>query len=110
MNLVLDGSVQLCYCPEIMDEYERVLAYEKLNIDQETQKEVIEDLKKIGESVVPVDSNVEFGNDPSDKVFYDTAITRDAILITGNMKHFTHVPHSGRVMTPAEFLQVHLKP
>ena len=105
MGMVLDGDLQLYYSTEILKEYERVLAYEKLNIDKEIQREVIEDITEIGESVVPVDSKVDFSNDPSDKVFYDTARTCGAVLVTGNVKHFNHVPHPDCVMTPAEFMQ-----
>jgi len=41
-------------------------------------------------------------SDESDRVFYDTAKTIGAILVTGNIKHY---PDEPLIMTPAVFMK-----
>jgi predicted nucleic acid-binding protein len=41
--------------------------------------------------------------DEDDRVFYDTATASEAVLVTGNIRHFPAEPF---VMTPADFLSV----
>jgi predicted nucleic acid-binding protein len=40
--------------------------------------------------------------DEKDRIFYDTAKQRNAILITGNIKHF---PEEDFIMSPKDFLE-----
>ena len=39
--------------------------------------------------------------DEADKKFYEVALAANAVLVTGNTKHF---PRNKRIVTPAEFL------
>ena len=41
MDLISYKKLQLFYCPEILDEYVRVLAYEKLNLSEQAQYKAI---------------------------------------------------------------------
>ena len=66
------------------------LANLKINIEHKT--------KFCAESVL---SKVLF-TDESDRKFYDTAKSNEAILITGNKKHF---PDESFILSPFEFLQ-----
>ena len=100
MNLVADREIQLFYCPEILDEYKRVLAYEKLDIPATAQSKAIEGIRKLGESIEPTISTIPLV-DETDRAFYDTAKESDAILVTGNIKHF---PNEAFIITPADFL------
>ena len=52
-----------------------------------------------GTLIEPVVSNIYLPHEP-DRVFYDAAKTAEAILITGNIKHF---PKESFVMTPPDF-------
>ena len=97
-----DEQVQLFISEEILFEYEEVLSRKHLNIPDKVQKSIIKSIRKVGLELMPTPSYVSF-SDESDRVFYDTAITADAILITGNKKHY---PTENFIMTPAEFLQM----
>jgi len=43
-----------------------------------------------------------FSSDEDDRIFYDTAKSANAVLVTGNKKHY---PDESFIMTPAEFLE-----
>ena len=103
MNLISDNKIQLFYCSKILDEYIRVLAYQKLNIAPQTQKNIITAIESIGVLVEPTISNISF-LDESDRVFYDVARSSKAILITGNLKHY---PTDEFIKTPTEFLTMY---
>lgn len=102
MNRIAEGTVTLCYSADILQEYERVLAYERLGFSAEIQKAAIDDIKNIGESVVPTVSSIAFA-DESDRVFYDTAKEAEAYLITYNLKHY---PSEQHIIEPAQFLTI----
>jgi len=101
MDLVSDKIIQAYYSNEILDEYRKVLAYERLKIEPKKQAEIIEKIKEIGILIKPEKSKISLP-DESDRVFYDTAKAAAAILITGNIKHF---PNEDFIKTPAEYLQ-----
>lgn len=101
MNLISYGELQLFYCPEILNEYKKVLAYERLSIPVQAQNKAIEGINKLGMLVEPVASTLSL-RDETDRIFYDTARTIGAILITGNIKHF---PAESFIMSPTAFLE-----
>ena len=61
---------------------------------------MIDNIKKFGKAITTDKSTVALP-DESDRIFYDVARASEAILITGNTKHFPNEPF---IMTPAEFL------
>jgi len=93
-------KLQVFYSGAILDEYKRVLAYERLNIPKEKQNAVIGTLRRFGIPIEPTVSTTPM-TDETDRVFYDTAKTSGAILITGNIRHYPAMPF---IMTPADFL------
>ena len=99
MELVSEQVIQAYYNDEILDEYKRVLAYKKLKIEPEKQEEVIEKIKEISILIKPKVSNIPIP-DESDRIFYDTAQAAEAILITGNIKHYPNEPF---IMAPADY-------
>ena len=105
MNLISDKQIQLFYCPAIMDEYKRVLAYEKLSITTQTQRSVVNAIEELGIMIKPAAGDIPLP-DESDRVFYDTARISGSILITGNIKHY---PTEAFVMTPTAFLTAYEK-
>ena len=100
MNLVSDKQIQLFYSSVILDEYKRVLAYKKLNIITQTQRRIIDVIEDLGTLIEPTASDIIL-HDESDRIFYDVARASEAILITGNLKHY---PAEIFIMTPADFL------
>jgi len=101
MNLVSYKELQLFYSIYILNEYKKVLAYEKLKIPVETQIKIINSISKLGILIEPVISKMPLP-DETDRIFYDTAHTSEAYLVTGNIKHF---PIESLIITPARFLE-----
>lgn len=103
MGLVSDGEIQAYYSNEILDEYKRVLAYERLKINLEKQVEIIEKIKEQGILIKPDDKSEIPFTDESDRIFYDTAKAANAYLITGNIRHY---PEEWHILTPARFVEI----
>ncbi|MCL2603028.1 MAG: putative toxin-antitoxin system toxin component, PIN family [Defluviitaleaceae bacterium] len=100
IHLIPDGKIVPCYCEEILREYNAVLSRPRLSFSQHQIDELINNIRKYGKAVIPKKSAVPF-TDESDRFFYDTALAGQAILITGNAKHYPTEPF---IMTPVEFL------
>jgi predicted nucleic acid-binding protein len=100
MMKVSYGELRPIYSQEILDEYTRVLAYDRLNISQTTQDKVIEGIRKKGKLVKPNISTTPLTHE-DDRIFYDAAKENGATLITGNIKHYTT---ESFIMTPADFM------
>ena len=103
MRLISDQKLQLVLCREILDEYKRVLAYNKLRIDPKIQDEAIAKITGLGIVTESVAGNRPMP-DEDDRIFYDTARAAGAVLITGNLKHYPAEPF---IMAPADFLLLH---
>ena len=99
-DLVFNGEVEMFFSAEILDEYERVLSYEKLNIAPMTKAGIIKSIHELGSLVEPIARNMPIP-DEDDRIFYDTAKESGATLITGNIKHYPTEPF---IMTPSDFL------
>jgi len=103
INLVANSKrLKMFYSIDILSEYKRVLAYERLNIPKDTQSIVVKMITAFGILINPPISNIQMP-DETDRTFYDTATVSSSILITGNIKHF--LPESF-IVTPAEFLEI----
>ena len=100
MDLVSEEQIQPCYCTEIISEYSRVLAYPKFGLSTQVQAIIIHEIIALGIPVTPNTSTIPLQHE-DDRIFYDTAKTGGAVLITGNIKHF---PGEPIIMTPSEFL------
>lgn len=98
--IINDDEVLLFYSPGILAEYEQVLSYSRLSIDQDQSARVVRQVRSIGCMIDPIISE-GFMSDESDRIFNDTARMSNAILVTGNVKHF---PDEACIMTPAAFL------
>ena len=102
MRMLDNGGAQIYYCQNILDEYKKVLSYERLKIDKSTQRDIIAKVKENGVLINPPKSDVPMP-DESDRIFYDTAKRAGAVLITGNMKHYPSEPF---IMTPTVYLNI----
>jgi len=98
--MLTQREFQLYYSEEILREYKRVLAYPRLNIAALEQVKMLTLIEKVGVLIAPSASTVHFV-DESDRIFYDTARAANAVLVTGNLKHF---PNEDFIMNPADFL------
>jgi len=104
LALVIDGSLLLCYDAEIIVEYEEVLSRPHLafRFAESRVDEIIGKIKADGLCVVVKPSTMPLV-DEDDRCFYDVAKSCNAILITGNAKHYPVEPF---IMSPAGFLDL----
>jgi putative PIN family toxin of toxin-antitoxin system len=107
MRLILENpgplnQLKFCYNLAIIDEYEGVISRPKFasSVDKNKARRFIDLLTASGISHTPVPGSIAF-QDESDRIFYDTAKTSGAVLVTGNLKHY---PKEAFIMNPAEFL------
>lgn len=100
MAMVLNGLIKPCYDYRILSEYRAVLSRPKFKFREDEVKDLIGFIETVGVSVVPEPLDVDF-TDEADKKFYEVAKHCNAVLITGNTKHFPEEPF---VMTVTDFL------
>jgi putative PIN family toxin of toxin-antitoxin system len=103
VDMVLDEKFCIYYSLEILTEYEDVLHRERLNLNLDKVEYLLDAIRTAGVYVFHKESDISLP-DEDDRVFYDVAKSNDAILITGNTKHF---PEEDFILTPAEFLDSH---
>jgi len=102
INLFKEKQFNLFYCYEIIDEYRDVLFREKLGLNENDVNNLLDIIMLSGFPVTP-DSIDIILPDEDDRIFYNTAMTAGAYLVTGNIKHF---PDEAMILTPAEFLEI----
>jgi len=100
--VAVNDSMQIYYSHAILDEYKRVLSYERLNLSDEKQTRAVNLIEKNGMCVQPETSDIPLP-DESDRIFYDTAKAVNAYLVTGNLKHY---PEESQIVTPARFVEI----
>lgn len=105
LEKVIDGTYTLCYNEEIIDEYKTVLSRKKFNIEKTKISYLISFIRLKGIYILECKKSSISFPDESDRVFYDIAMQSDAILITGNTKHF---PKHKHIITVATFYNRYL--
>ena len=101
-RMFLTGALALVFSADIFAEYQDVLHRPRLQIPANDAEIVLAAILQYGEKIEPTPS-VNTMIDEDDRVFYDTAKTAGAYLITGNTKHYPQEPF---VLTPTEFLEL----
>jgi len=102
--LIIDAfkekQFNLFYNSEILAEYYDVLCRDKFGLPVEDIDELLEQIKNIGVPIMPVFSDISF-MDEDDRIFYDTAKTASAYLVTGNIRHY---PQEQLIIPPVDFI------
>ena len=91
------------YNDEIIAEYNDVLHREKFRFPSWRVDELIMFIEKSGECISPIEPSNEIFPDPDDRIFYCVALAAqsdNALLVTGNARHFPQAPF---IITPADF-------
>ena len=91
------------YNDEIIAEYNDVLHRGKFRFPSRRVDELIMFIEKSGERISPATPDVETFPDPDDRIFYCVALAAqsdNALLVTGNARHFPQAPF---IITPADF-------
>jgi putative PIN family toxin of toxin-antitoxin system len=103
VDLIAEGKIRPCFDDRILAEYWDVLSRPKFGFPSARINRLIHDIVRTGFGIDAVSSPSEISMpDESDRSFYDIAKAADAILITGNIKHYPDEPF---ILTPAAFIQ-----
>ena len=102
VEMIFTNDITPHFNDEIIEEYYEVLFRAKLNFPENKVLSLLHEITKKGIFVKSVISDVLL-IDESDRKFYDAAKTNEALLITGNLKHYPDEPF---ILTPHEFLQM----
>ena len=105
LEAVIGGHFTVCYDFRIIDEYIRVMHYPKFDFKEEEISAILNPLIKNGISVIADSLDSITFPDETDKKFYEVAVAASAVLVTGNIKHFTD---DGIAMKPADFFEKYL--
>jgi len=97
----LTGDFAVCCSDGVIAEYLDVLSRPRLGIAGSDMADVLGLFEHHGIWLVPRKSSIPF-IDEDDRVFYDTAKSGGALLVTGNKKHY---PVDSDVLSPAAFLE-----
>ena len=102
LKMVLHDELDICINTAILVEYEQVLNRAKFSgkISSSSLQRFSEILYEIGTRIDCIPSINDLP-DETDRKFYDTAKSADAILVTGNKKHY---PDESFIQDPDEFL------
>jgi len=102
LQLVIQRELDIYVTTAILLEYEQVLSRSKFKekIDQSKVRRFFDFLYDYGIKTVHKPSIIPF-LDEEDRKFYDAAKKANAILVTGNKKHY---PNEQFIMSPAELL------
>lgn len=87
----LDGGLTLCLDDRIFREYEEVLYRPKFRFNRESVHAILNLIQIQGVFVNPPLCNLSF-SDEADKKFFEVAKFCNAVLITGNRKHYPDDP------------------
>ena len=99
-KMFFTGDLGLVYNESILSEYDDVLHRPYLRILDEDADKVINAIKLHGEHVESTTSTFPM-TDEDDRVFYDTAKSSGAYLVTGNTRHY---PNESFIITPTDFM------
>ena len=106
LRLVADETVQVCVSRPILFEYEVVLPRAAFGIDPDDVAGTLAVLRLNSEFLAPAPLGVSLPH-PSDRPFLEVAKAADAVLVTGNLRHFPAKARAGvTVASPAEFLDL----
>ena len=104
LGLLEARSVIPCVTPEILSEYEKVLARPKLRIDAHTRSAILNYFHANAILVTPV-YTLAISPDESDNRFIECAEAASAdFLITGNKRHFPASHGKTKIVNAREFL------
>ena len=106
LDLLIDGWFVPVLDGRIMNEYRRVSAEPRLCLDSRAVSDFLHFLNDVAEDIAapPIKTDMP---DPGDLPFLEVAVEAQAVLVTGNKKHFPQrAVGAVQVVNPAEFLDM----
>ena len=105
VDMAIEGSFELFVDGRILSEYEEVLQRPELKLPAADTEELLRFIRSVAVQVVPAPL-VRKLPDLSDISFLEVAACADAVLITGNKRHFpSRACHGVTVLSPKELLE-----
>ena len=106
VDLLVSGMYEICADDRILDEYDTVLRRPEFHIVSEDAEAILDLVRSVAE-LVAADPVLTGLPDPKDMPFLEVATASDAILVTGNLRHFPKRARKGvTVASPREFLEL----
>mgnify|MGYP002857887824 FL=1 len=102
VSKIIQGELTPCYDWRILQEYREVLNRPKFKFRPDEINSLLDWIKTSGKSVTAPSLKITF-SDEADKKFYEVAKFCNALLITGNLKHF---PQEKFILSVQEFLSL----
>jgi putative PIN family toxin of toxin-antitoxin system len=103
---VLNDQATLFLDARIFDEYRNLLARPKFKLPQGAVTALLQGLHDLSTWVLPAPLPSDLLPDPDDLAFLELALAADAILVTGNLRHFpSELRRGAEVMEPMEALK-----
>lgn len=107
LSSVLNGTAELVLDARVFDEYREVLARPKFGLPQGAVKALLQGLHATSDWVLAPPLPPDLLPDPDDLPFLELALAAQALLVTGNLKHFPDKFRRGAtVLDPAQALRV----
>lgn len=102
LQRIVSRKIVPVYSSALMAEYEEVLRRPKFKFHEQDIDVVLSKIRHFGihHECLPGLSFAPECADPDDQPFYNLSLSTDALLVTGNTKHF---PEDKRIFTPAEY-------
>ena len=106
LDLLLAGVLRPCADDRILAEYRRVLYRARLGLNPGEVAAVLGFIGSVAECVTGIPLAVELPH-RTDAAFLEVAAATDALLVTGNIRHYPASCHCGvTVLTPRECLEL----
>lgn len=106
LDLALDGAIEVCVDGRLIEEYSEVLRCPKFRLSSADVEIALDFFRHSGIPVVAHPVNAALP-DPDDLPFLEVAVAGDAILVTGNRRHFPkQAAGTVTVISPAECLEL----
>lgn len=106
LDLLAEGVFDLPANDSILAEYERVLHRPSVGIEPRDAQEILELVLSAAQPVSALPLPVVLPHE-ADRPFLEVAAAADAVLVTGNLRHFPGQARGGvTVVGPEEFLEL----
>ena len=106
IEAILANRFTPCYDRQIAEEYNKVLRYPKLKFKEDDIVAFLEPVLDYGLGITDYPrTDIVFDRDETDRKFFEVAKYCNALLVTGNLKHY---PNDPIVMTMADFIAGYL--
>jgi probable toxin-antitoxin system toxin component, PIN family len=106
LQLLAESKIVPVYSTEIVDEYKNVLRRPKFHLPENIINSVVNDIKNHGIEITKIPEVKEKMLYPKDVVFYAVTMAvqkENALLVTGNGKHFPVQPF---IVNPAQLVEI----